>query len=234
MHLVTEHVTDPDEVRAAVDAAVKRFARYTARGTVVRRCPLPEGGAGDVDAHAKTFRAQVETNLFGPLNLTRAVLPVMRTRRSGVVVTISSTAGLIGQEFCTVYAASKFALEGFMESLAPEVASLRHPHDGGGARVLPHRPADPGIHQLRRVHDRRLHRAHAADRRGLERHERPPGGDPAKLAAALIDLATSDEPPLRWVAGADAVAGVEQKAKDLQAQVDAHRDLSSSLSHDTA
>ena len=58
------------------------------------------------------------------------------------------------------------------------------------------------------------------------------GGDPAKLAAALINLAASDEPPVRWVAGADAVAGVEQKAKDLLAQVDAHRDLSSSLSHD--
>ena len=58
------------------------------------------------------------------------------------------------------------------------------------------------------------------------------GGDPAKLAAALIGLATSEEPPMRWVAGADAVAGVEQKAKDLLAQVDAHRELSSSLSHD--
>ncbi len=58
------------------------------------------------------------------------------------------------------------------------------------------------------------------------------GGDPAKLAAALVELAGQDEPPLRWVAGADAVQGVEQKAKDLLAQVDAHRELSSSLAHD--
>jgi len=58
------------------------------------------------------------------------------------------------------------------------------------------------------------------------------GGDPAKLAAVLISLAMSDEPPVRWVAGADAVAGVEQKANDLLAQVNAHRELSSSLSHD--
>ena len=60
------------------------------------------------------------------------------------------------------------------------------------------------------------------------------GGDPAKLATALIDLATSSEPPVRWIAGADAIAGVEQKANDLLAQVDAHRELSSSLAHHTA
>ena len=59
-------------------------------------------------------------------------------------------------------------------------------------------------------------------------------GDPAKLAAALVQLTTQEEPPVRWVAGADAVAGVEQKANDLLAQVDAHRELSSSLSHDAA
>ena len=60
------------------------------------------------------------------------------------------------------------------------------------------------------------------------------GGDPAKLAQALVQLAGSTEPPVRWVAGADAVAGVEQKAEDLLAQVDAHRDLSSSLAHHDA
>ena len=68
------------------------------------------------------FRAQIETNLFGPMNVTRAVLPVMRAQRSGLVVTISSTAGIVGQEFCTAYAASKFGVEGWMESLTPEVA----------------------------------------------------------------------------------------------------------------
>ncbi len=60
------------------------------------------------------------------------------------------------------------------------------------------------------------------------------GGDPAKLAAALIQLAGQDEPPLRWAAGADAVATVEQKAKTLLAQAAAHRELSSSLAHDDA
>jgi NAD(P)-dependent dehydrogenase (short-subunit alcohol dehydrogenase family) len=60
------------------------------------------------------------------------------------------------------------------------------------------------------------------------------GGDPAKLAAALIGLAMSERPPARWVAGAEAVTAVEQKARDLLAQADAHRELSSSLDHDSA
>ena len=68
------------------------------------------------------FRWQIETNLFGPMNITRAVLPVMRRQRSGLVVAMSSTAGLVGQEFCTAYAASKFGIEGWIESLTPEVA----------------------------------------------------------------------------------------------------------------
>jgi NAD(P)-dependent dehydrogenase (short-subunit alcohol dehydrogenase family) len=68
------------------------------------------------------FRAQIETTLFGPMNVTRAVLPVMRVQRSGLVVVISSTAGIVGQEFCTAYATSKFGVEGWIESLTPEVA----------------------------------------------------------------------------------------------------------------
>jgi NAD(P)-dependent dehydrogenase (short-subunit alcohol dehydrogenase family) len=66
--------------------------------------------------------AQIQTNLVGPMTVTRAVLPVMRKQRSGHVITISSVAGLSGLEFCSAYAAAKFGLEGWMESLAPEVA----------------------------------------------------------------------------------------------------------------
>jgi len=67
-------------------------------------------------------RARVETNLFGPLNVTRAVPPFIRAQRSRLVVTISSTAGIAGQEFCTAYPAATFGLEDWMESLTPEVA----------------------------------------------------------------------------------------------------------------
>ena len=67
------------------------------------------------------LRRQLTTSLVGPMNVTRAVLPVLREQRSGAVVTISSTAGIVGQEFCSAYAASKFGLEGWMESLRFEV-----------------------------------------------------------------------------------------------------------------
>jgi NAD(P)-dependent dehydrogenase (short-subunit alcohol dehydrogenase family) len=64
----------------------------------------------------------IETLLFGPINVTRAALPVMRKRRSGLLLTISSTAGIVGGVFCTAYAAAKFGIEGWMESLTPEIA----------------------------------------------------------------------------------------------------------------
>ena len=180
------------------------------------------------------FRAQIETNLFGPLNVTRAVLPLMRAQRSGQVVTISSTAGLIGQEFCTAYAASKFALEGWMESLTPEVAPF-----GIGTTVV-----EPGFFRTDLLTAESTNYAEPTIDDYAERTEATvtawngmngrQGGDPAKLAAALVQLASQDEPPARWVAGADAVQGVEQKAKDLLAQVAAHRELYSSLAHDDA
>ena len=130
-------ITDPASAQAAVDAAVERFGRID---VLVNNAGNFYAGFFEEITPAD-FRAQIETNLFGPLNVTRAVLPVMRAQRAGHVVTISSTAGLIGQEFCTAYAASKFALEGWMESLTPEVAPFGIRHHGGRARVLPHRPA---------------------------------------------------------------------------------------------
>ena len=158
----------------------------------------------------------------------------MRAQRSGIVVTISSTAGLIGQEFCSAYAASKFALEGFMESLAPEIAPF-------GIRAM---AVEPGFFRTDLLTPESTSYAESSIDDYTERTKQTveawnemngrQGGDPAKLATALIGLATSEDPPVRWVAGADAVAGVEQKADDLLAQVRAHRDLSISLSHDTA
>ena len=111
-------VTDPASAGAAVRAAVDRFGRID---VLVNNAGTFIAGFFE-EIPADDFRAQLETNLFGPLNVTRAVLPVMRAQRSGLVVTISSTAGIVGGEFTSAYAASKFALEGWMESLTPEVA----------------------------------------------------------------------------------------------------------------
>jgi len=223
-------VTDPASAQAAVDAALDRFGRID---VLVNNAGNFYAGFFE-EITPEDFRAQVETNLFGPLNVTRAVLPVMRAQRSGLVVTMSSTAGLIGQEFTSAYAASKFAVEGWMESLTPEVAPF-------GVRTMVVEPgffrtdlltpestsyAEPSIED----YAERTRQTVAAwtGMNGLQ------GGDPAKLARGLVQLAGSQEPPVRWVAGADAVAVVEQKAKDLLAQVDHHRELSSSLAHDDA
>src|SRR3954466_6623536 len=110
-------VTNPSDADSAVKAAVNRFGRID---VLVNNAGNFYAGFFE-EITPEDFRAQVETNLFGPVNVTRAMLPVMRAQRSGLVATMSSTAGLIGQEFCTAYAASKFALEGWMESLTPEV-----------------------------------------------------------------------------------------------------------------
>src|SRR5581483_6938737 len=111
-------VTDPASAEAAVQAAVDRFGRID---VLVNNAGNFYAGFFE-EISPPDFRAKLETNLFGPVNVTRAVLPVMRAQRSGLVVAISSTAGIVGGEFCTAYAAAKFAVEGWIESLAPEVA----------------------------------------------------------------------------------------------------------------
>ena len=110
-------ITDPASVDAAVAAAVDRFGRID---VLVNNAGNFYAGYFEEISPAQ-MRAQIETNLFGPMNVTRAVLPVMRRQRSGHIVTISSTAGLIGQEFVAAYAASKFGVEGWMESLRFDV-----------------------------------------------------------------------------------------------------------------
>ena len=222
-------ITDPASVDAAVAAAVDRFGRID---VLVNNAGNFYAGYFEEISPAQ-MRAQIETNLFGPMNVTRAVLPVMRRQRSGHVVTISSTAGLIGQEFVAAYAASKFGVEGWMESLRFDVEPF------GIHTTL----VEPGFFRTELLVEGsstiwpELSIDDYADRtqstieawRGMNGQQ---GGDPAKLAAALVTIAALDDPPQRFVAGADAVAAVEQKAHDLLAQIDAHRDLSTNLAHD--
>jgi NAD(P)-dependent dehydrogenase (short-subunit alcohol dehydrogenase family) len=223
-------VTDPGSAQGAVRAAVDRFGRID---VLVNNAGNFYAGFFEELTDAD-FRAQVETNLFGPLNVTRAVLPVMRAQRGGLVVSISSVAGFVGAEFTSAYAAAKFGLEGWMESLAPEVAPF-------GIRTM---IVEPGFFRTDLLSAESTSYAEPTIDDYVERTKQTvtlwtglnglQGGDPAKLASALIELVGSDEPPVRWVAGADAIAILEQKAHTLLAQADAHRDLSSSLAHDAA
>jgi NAD(P)-dependent dehydrogenase (short-subunit alcohol dehydrogenase family) len=223
-------VTDPADAEAAVAAAVDRFGRID---VLVNNAGNFYAGFFE-EISPEDFRAQLETTLFGPMNVTRAVLPVMRAQRSGLVVAISSTAGIVGQEFCTAYAAAKFGVEGWIESLTGEVAPF-------GIRTM---LVEPGFFRTELLTPESTSYAGSAIADYAERTEQTvaawtgmnglQGGDPAKLADALIQLASQDEPPLRWPAGADAVATFEQKAQDLLAQADAYRELSSSLAHHDA
>jgi NAD(P)-dependent dehydrogenase (short-subunit alcohol dehydrogenase family) len=223
-------VTDPADAEAAVQAAVERFGRID---VLVNNAGNFYAGFFE-EISPEDFRAQVETLLFGPLNVTRAVLPVMRAQRSGLVVAISSTAGIVGQEFCTAYAAAKFGVEGWIESLAPEVAPF------GIHTML----VEPGFFRTELLSPESTNYAQPWIDDYAERTTQTvaawnamngqQGGDPAKLATVLVQLASRDEPPRRWVAGTDAIATVEQKAKDLLAQADAYRELSSNLAHDDA
>ena len=199
---VTLDITDPDSAQAAVDAAVERFGRID---VLVNNAGNFYAGYFEELSPAQV-RAQIETNLFGPMNVTRAVLPVMREQRSGHVVTISSTAGLIGQEFVAAYAASKFGVEGWMESLRFDVEPY-------GIRTT---IVEPGFFRTELLVEGsstiwpELSIDDYAERttatieawRGMNGKQ---GGDPAKLAAALVTITEMETPPLRFVAGADAV-----------------------------
>jgi NAD(P)-dependent dehydrogenase (short-subunit alcohol dehydrogenase family) len=221
-------VTDPGGTEAAVQAAIDRFGRID---VLVNNAGNFNAGFFE-EISPEDFRAQIETTLFGPINVTRAVLPVMRAQRSGLVVAITSTAGIVGQEFCTAYAASKFGVEGWIESLTPEVAPF-------GIRTM---LVEPGFFRTELLTPESTRYAeHSIDDYGGRTEQTvaawkamngQQGGNPAKLADALVQLASQNEPPMRFVAGADAITTVEQKARDLLAQVDAYRALSNNLAYE--
>jgi NAD(P)-dependent dehydrogenase (short-subunit alcohol dehydrogenase family) len=221
-------ITSLASAEAAAQAAVDRFGRID---VLVNNAGNFYAGFFE-ELSPQQMRAQIETNLLGPMNVTRAVLPVMRKQRSGKVITISSTAGIVGQSFCSAYAASKFGLEGWMESLRFEVEPF-----GIHTTIV-----EPGFFRTELLTKESTAYAElsiddyakqtAETRPAWEAMSGKQTNDPAKLAKALLTVVGEEQPPLRWVAGADAVATVEQKANELLAQVDAYRELSSSLGVD--
>jgi NAD(P)-dependent dehydrogenase (short-subunit alcohol dehydrogenase family) len=226
---LTLDVTDPASAEAAVHAAVERFGHLD---VLVNNAGSFNAGFFE-EMKPDDWHAQIETTLFGPVNVTRAVLPHMRAQRAGLVVTVSSTAGISAEgDFLTAYAASKFGVEGFMEGLAPEVAPF-------GIRTM---LVEPGFFRTELLTPQSTHFAEPSIADYAERSQRTidgwrsmdgkQGGDPAKLADALIQVIALDQPPVRFAAGADAVDVFERKARHLLDQANAHRELSSSLDHD--
>ncbi|MBB3354517.1 short-chain dehydrogenase/reductase [Rhizobium sp. L9] len=197
-------VTDEEAAAAAVEAGVKRFGRIDVL--------VNNAGYGNVspieDTSLADFRAQVETNLFGTVIMTKAVIALMREQGAGHIIQFSSVGGRIGPAGRGAYSAAKFAVEGFSEVLSKEVApfgikvTVVEPGGfrtdfAGASTVLAEGRADYA------------ETVGATVRFQREYDGRQPG-DPAKAAAVVIHIAGLDQPPLRLLLGSDAVRNVEK------------------------
>jgi NAD(P)-dependent dehydrogenase (short-subunit alcohol dehydrogenase family) len=221
-------ITRPEQAEAAVQAAIDRFGRID----------ILVNNAGNFNAGffeeltAEQMEQQIATTLIGPMNVTRAVLPAMRRQRSGHIITISSSAGLVGFAFGTAYSASKFGLDGWMESLGPEVEPF-----GIHTTIV-----NPGFFRTELLTPESTNFAdtaiddYAEQRAGqIEYWTSQNGaqsGDPAKLAEALVTLASEQPPRHRFLPGA--IESAEQKVAALQADIDLNRERYISLDIDEA
>lgn len=221
-------VTSAADAQAAAKATLERFGRID---VLVNNAASFYAGFFE-ELSQQQMDLQLATSLVGPMNVTRAFLPAMRKQGAGKVISISSTAGMVGYEFCTAYSASKFGLDGWMEALQVEVAPF-------GIQTMIVNPGFFRTELLTRESTQYadLTVADYAERRAQQEAfwtdaNGTQGGDPAKLAAALITLDREPALPRRFLAGADAVATAEQKIVTLQKEIDAYRKLSSSLAID--
>jgi NAD(P)-dependent dehydrogenase (short-subunit alcohol dehydrogenase family) len=218
-------VTNELHAFAAVEAAVARFGRID---VLVNNAGYGQLGMFEENTAAEIQR-QFDTNVFGLFHVTRAVLPVMRKQRSGRILNLSSIAGMVGFPAASIYCSSKFAIEGFSESLALDVADF-------GIRVT---LVEPGFTRTDFLESSSLRygtrpvagyeetsaklRAHYASYNGKQ------SGDPAKLAAAMLNLANSDNPPLHFASGSDAFEGMTSKLAGVQSELHAYQKLSTSI-----
>jgi NAD(P)-dependent dehydrogenase (short-subunit alcohol dehydrogenase family) len=225
--IVKLDITKPADAESAVRAAVEKFGRID---VLVNNAANFYAGFFE-ELTPEQMERQLSTSLIGPMNVTRVVLPVMRKQRSGLIITISSTAGLTGFEFGTAYAASKFGLEGWMQSLQAEVEPF-------GIDTI---TVNPGFFRTDLLTEESTNFAERTiedynDRRAKQMefwrgYNGQQAGDPAKLAQALMTIAGQQPPPRRFIAGADAVETAEKVAATLRQQTEAYRELSCSLAY---
>ncbi|MGC4175151.1 oxidoreductase [Demequina sp.] len=218
-------VTDPGQIEAARDAALEWL------GDEGLDVLVNNAGIGYFSTIEESEQADVETmmdiNFWGAANVTRAFLPHLRERRAGNIVTVSSIAGVRGSAGLGYYCATKFAVSGFMEALAAEVAHL-------GLRVT---VVEPGpIDTLWIPSGKKQHHVAPDYAEVMEpywnRIDNLPGnqpGTPEALAEAVVTLVASPEPPLHFIAGKHALAGTREKLERLGADVDAWEELTVSV-----
>jgi NAD(P)-dependent dehydrogenase (short-subunit alcohol dehydrogenase family) len=220
-------ITDTADAETAVQAGVEKFGQID---ILVNNAANFNAGYFE-ELSMEEIEGQLATSLFGPMRVTKAVLPIMRKQRSGHIISISSTAGLVGYTFCSAYSASKFGIEGWMESLQAEVEQF-----GITTTIV-----NPGFFRTEllteestKYSEKEIEDYNDGRKQQLEFWKGAngqQGGDPAKLAQALLKVIDQSNPPKRFLAGVDAVGTAEQVIKTLTQQTDAYRDLSSSLAY---
>jgi NAD(P)-dependent dehydrogenase (short-subunit alcohol dehydrogenase family) len=208
-------VTRKDEVQAAVDATLQRFS-----GIDILVNNAGYGHLGFFEATTEhDILEQFDSNVFELMHVMRAVLPAMRSARAGRIFNLSSLAGFRGSTFSSLYCASKFAVEGFSEALAEELAPF-------GIRVTiiepgPFRTDFLSPHSLRVAS--RTKEGYAPMRESIrasfEARNGRQAGDPAKLGRALVELANHPHPPLRFLAGSVAVEVGLQKLEQIRDEI---------------
>ncbi|MDY0833715.1 SDR family NAD(P)-dependent oxidoreductase [Pseudomonas sp. SED1] len=215
-------IRDEQQAQTVVAAAIARFGRID---VLVNNAGYGQFGPFE-EVEPEAIERQFATNVFGTFNVTRAVLPVMRRQRSGHLVMMSSNGGFKGVRGASMYSASKFAIEGFSEALAEEVAEF-------GIRLTLLEPGafrtdflDSRMLKLgtRALEDYAEFRARTLAVFEARNHRQI--GDPDRLGLAVVQLAALAAPPLRFVAGSDAVSVVEAKLGQVHADLEHWRSLS--------
>jgi len=214
-------VADEAQAGAAVAAALERFGRID---VLVNNAGYGLLGAFETFGAAE-IEAQFATNVFGLMHVTRAALPAMRARRSGHVVNVSSIGGVTGFEGSSVYCATKFAVTGFSESLALELAPA-----GIAVTVV-----EPGFIRTDFLDSRSVRYGTrdvpdgVSSERSYSQYNRQQPGDPVRLAAAVVKLVALEQPPVHFLAGSDAVEIATAAGEKRRDELTAWRSLSQSV-----
>ncbi len=218
-------VTNQQQIQEAVNNTIAHFGRID---VLVNNAGF--GITGATEAYTgEQVRSQLETNLWAPIAVTRAVLPYMRKQRSGHILQISSIGGRVGSGGVTIYQAAKFGLSGFSEGLAQEVAPL-------GIKVI---VIEPGGFRTDWAGDSMTYAPEIADydatvgkrARFFKSGEFVPVGDPDKAAKVMIDIVEHPEPPLHLILGSEGVAIVKASETAKMAELDRWKPVSISTDH---
>lgn len=228
LEVILLDITDEQQAVAAANQAVQKFGRID---VLVNNAGYGLLSAVE-EATADEVRKNFETNVFGLLNVTRAVLPHMRQKRSGHIINFSSVGGLSGYIGWGVYGSTKFAVEGLTEALALELAPL-----GIHATVVA-----PGFFRTEFLDATSLTRSGniipdyaetvGEMRKFATQANKKQPGDPVKLAKAIVKVAGAEKPPVHLPLGKDSLQRYREKTANFEKDIEAWYDVITGTDHD--